>query len=146
MSLEIEHKYLVKNESFRSLIRESISIFQGYLCREPERTVRVRIKGDKGFLTIKGKNSGAVRSEFEYEIDINDAMKMLEMCVPPILEKTRHIVPFKGHIWEVDEFFGDRRGLITAEIELSSPGESYIIPDFIGENVTGDPKYYNSNL
>ncbi len=146
MSLEIEHKYLVKNESFRSLIRESISIFQGYLCREPERTVRVRIKGDKGFLTIKGKNSGAVRSEFEYEIDINDATKMLEMCVPPILEKTRHIVPFKGHIWEVDEFFGDRRGLITAEIELSSPGESYIIPDFIGENVTGDPKYYNSNL
>lgn len=146
MSLEIEHKYLVKNEDFRNLVAESLNISQGYLCRDPHHTVRVRIKGDKGYLTVKGINDGAVRLEFEYEIDIEDAKKMLEMCEPPILEKTRHLVPFKGHIWEVDEFFGSHKGLITAEIELSSPDEFFQIPDFIGEDVTGNARYYNSNL
>lgn len=146
MALEIEYKYLVKNDSYKKLAKASIHICQGYLCKDPERTVRVRIKGDKGYITIKGKNSGAVRSEFEYEIDIEDARKMLDMCLRPILDKVRYIVPFGNHIWEVDEFMGERSGLVTAEIELSSPDEKYQIPDFVGDDVTGNPAYYNSNL
>lgn len=146
MALEIEHKYLVKNDSFKLLSTSSFTISQGYLCRDPERTVRIRIKGDKGYITIKGKNSGAVRAEFEYEIGFQDAEQLLAMCQPPIISKTRYIVPFEGNIWEVDEFYGSLKGLITAEIELSSPDESYGIPDFVGINVTGNPEYYNSNL
>lgn len=146
MALEIEYKYLVKNDKFKCLSTDSIRISQGYLCKDPERTVRVRIKGRKGFLTIKGKNIGAVRSEFEYEIALEDAEKLLNICQQPILEKIRYIVPFEGHVWEVDEFLGSHMGLITAEIELSSTDEPYQIPDFVGRNVTGDPKYYNSNL
>ncbi len=146
MSLEIEHKYLVKNDSYKNHSSHSFRISQGYLSREPERTVRVRIKDNKGFLTIKGKNIGATRAEFEYEIRLEDAEKLLSMCVPPILEKIRYIVPFEGHIWEVDEFLGNKAGLVTAEIELKSTDEEYILPNFVGENVTGNPKYYNSNL
>lgn len=146
MSLEIEHKFLVKGNSYKSLSSHTVRISQGYLCRDPERTVRVRIKDDKGFLTIKGKNIGAVRAEFEYEIIYGDAEKLLSMCVPPILEKIRYIVPFEGHIWEVDEFLGDKAGLVTAEIELRSDDEEYLLPNFVGENVTGNPNYYNSNL
>ncbi len=146
MALEIEHKYLVKNDGFKSLSSDSIRILQGYLCRDPERTVRVRIKGNRGYLTVKGKNEGSIRQEFEYEIGIKDASDMLAMCIPPILEKIRHIVPYDGHIWEVDEFMGEKAGLVTAEIELKSADEEYEIPRFIGEDVTGDPSYYNSNL
>lgn len=146
MAIEIEHKYLVKNDNYKEISTASFHIRQGYLSREPERTVRVRIKDDKGFLTIKGKNKGASRAEFEYEIPLEDALSMLDMCLPPILEKVRYIVPFDGHIWEVDEFFGDRSGLVIAEIELKSDDEDYGHPDFIGENVTGDARYYNSNL
>lgn len=146
MAIEIEHKYLVKNDNYKEISTASFHIMQGYLSREPERTVRVRIKDDKGFLTIKGKNKGASRAEFEYEIPLEDALSMLDMCLPPILEKVRYIVPFDGHIWEVDEFFGDRSGLVTAEIELKSDDEDYGHPDFIGENVTGDSRFYNSNL
>lgn len=146
MAFEIEHKYLVKNDSYVSLITESIPIFQGYLSRSPERTVRIRIKKDKGYITIKGKNTGALRLEFEYEIPIEDAKNMMTMCIPPILEKIRHIVPFEGHVWEVDEFLGNNAGLVTAEIELSSEDEEYAVPEFVGENITGNPAYYNSNL
>lgn len=146
MALEIEHKYLVKNDSYRTLASSSVCISQGYLCREPERTVRVRVKGDRGYLTVKGKNEGATRQEFEYEISSEDAVNILAMCVPPILEKTRYIVPFEGHIWEVDEFHGRRKGLVTAEIELASEDEEYSIPGFVGENVTGNSAYFNSNL
>lgn len=146
MALEIEYKYLVKNDSYRQLASESVSIFQGYLSRDQERTVRVRIKGDKGFLTVKGKSSGAVRCEFEYEISIEDASKMLGMCIPPIIEKIRYLVPYEGHIWEVDEFLGHKSGLVTAEIELLSADEQYLLPPFVGENVTCNPAYFNSNL
>lgn len=146
MALEIEHKFLVRNESYRQLATASHSISQGYLCRQPERTVRVRLKDDRGFLTVKGRNEGASRVEFEYEISREDAEKMLGMCEPPLLSKTRYIVPFEGHIWEVDEFSGSRAGLVTAEIELKSEDEAYSVPDFIGEDVTGNPLYYNSNL
>lgn len=146
MALEIEHKFLVRNASYRLLATASHSISQGYLCRQPERTVRVRLKDGRGFLTVKGRNDGASRAEFEYEISREDAEKMLDMCEPPVLTKTRYIVPFEGHIWEVDEFSGIREGLVTAEIELKSEDEAYSVPDFIGENVTGNPVYYNSNL
>ncbi len=146
MATEIEYKYLVKNVIYKSMATSFSHITQGYLCKQPERTVRIRIRDDKAFLTVKGKNSGAVRQEFEYPIPYEDALKLLEMCISPILEKTRYIVPFKGHIWEVDEFAGSRTGLVTAEIELSSPEEDYEIPDFVGKNVTGDTAYYNSNL
>lgn len=146
MALEIEHKYLVKNNSYRESAATSFQISQGYLSRDPERTVRVRIKGDKGFLTIKGINSGSSRLEFEYEISQEDARQMLALCEPPILEKIRFIVPFEGHVWEVDEFYGHRKGLVTAEIELHSEDETYVKPDFVGEDVTGDPAYYNSNM
>lgn len=146
MGMEIEHKYLVKNDSYKSQSSAKSHILQGYLCREPERTVRVRVRDDKGFLTVKGKNSGASRLEFEYEIPLRDAVGLLELCIPPVLDKTRYIVPYCDHIWEVDEFHGDREGLVTAEIELKSESESYTLPDFVGADVTGDPRYYNSNL
>ena len=146
MALEIEHKYLVKNDNYKKNSEESVLIRQGYLSRVPERTVRVRIKGEKGFITIKGKNAGAVRTEFEYEIPIEDAERILQLCPSPLLEKIRHIVPYEGHFWEVDEFLGERTGLVTAEIELHDENEIYAIPDFVGENVTGKPEYYNSNL
>lgn len=146
MALEIEHKYLVKNDSYKALATSFSRISQGYLCREPKRTVRVRIRDNEGYLTIKGKNSGSVREEYEYRIPYEDAKRMMSMCEPPVIEKTRYIVPFAGHIWEIDEFAGDRCGLVTAEVELSSGDEEYLIPDFVGENVTGNPSYYNSNL
>lgn len=146
MAVEIEYKYLVKNDNYKAMATSKVRIRQGYLNREPERTVRVRTKGERGFLTVKGKNSGASRLEFEYEIPKADAEEILTLCMPPILDKTRYLVPFEGHVWEVDEFHGNREGLVTAEIELHSEDESYSTPDFIGENVTGDPKYYNSNL
>ncbi len=146
MGLEIEYKYLVKNDAYRTLAFSSECIRQGYLNRDPLRTVRVRIKGDKGFLTVKGINSGAVREEFEYEIPVADARRLLCLCVPPVLEKVRYMVEYTGHIWEVDEFTGEREGLVTAEIELKSPDEKFEIPDFVGEDVTGNPAYYNSNL
>lgn len=146
MPLEIEHKYLVINDSYKALSSETHHIIQGYLCRKPERTVRIRICDDRGFITVKGKNTGAVRSEFEYGIPVEDAVSMISMCEPPVLEKLRYIVEHKGKIWEVDEFLGSRSGLITAEIELKSEGEEYDIPSFIGDEVTGDSRYYNSNL
>lgn len=146
MAVEIEYKYLVKNDNYKAMATSKVRIRQGYLNREPERTVRVRTKGERGFLTVKGKNSGASRLEFEYEIPKADAEEMLTLCMPPILDKTRYLVPFEGHVWEVDEFHGNREGLVTAEIELHSEEESYSTPNFIGENVTGNPQYYNSNL
>lgn len=146
MAQEIEYKYLVKNDGYRKISIESVLIRQGYLNRDPERTVRIRTKGNRGYLTVKGKNEGAVRAEFEYEIPLEDAEKMLALCRPPLLEKVRFIVPFDGHVWEVDEFLGHKAGLVTAEIELPDEHEAFSIPDFIGENVTGRLEYYNSNL
>lgn len=146
MAFEIEHKYLVTNENYKNLATSKFHIYQGYLSREPERTVRVRIKTDRAYITVKGKNEGAKRLEFEYEIPKDDALKMLELCLQPILEKVRYNVPYKGKLWEVDEFLGSKKGLTLAEIELLSESETYVKPDFIGENVTGNPKYYNSNL
>lgn len=146
MGVEIERKFLVKDDSFKQTAVKSNRIMQGYLCREPERTVRVRIRDDKGFLTVKGKNKGAQRLEFEYEIPKADAEEMLSLCAGKILDKTRYVVDYKGFSWEIDEFHNLDIPLIVAEIELPSIETEFDIPDFIGEEVTGNPKYYNSML
>lgn len=146
MAQEIEHKYLVTDTSYRKLATSVVRIRQGYLSRCPESTVRVRVWGEKGFITIKGENHDAVRSEFEYEIPLSDALQMLEMCEQTPIDKTRYIVPFQGHTWEVDEFHNLPQPLTVAEIELSSEDEHYAPPSFAGQNVTGNSAYYNSNL
>lgn len=145
MAKEIEHKYLVINNDYKCMASNKYEICQGYISREIERVVRIRIKGDRSFLTIKGKNQGDSRDEFEYEIPMADACQLLEMCVPPIIRKTRYIVDFGGYIWEVDEFKSPKE-MTVAEIELPSSDTEYPLPAFIGEDVTGDPQYYNSNL
>lgn len=146
MGVEIEKKYLVKNDSYRGVAYKSSRIAQGYLNRDPERTVRVRIKDDKGFLTVKGKNRGIERLEFEYEIPLSDADAMLSLCSGKILEKVRYYVKHDGFVWEVDEFKGELSPLVVAEIELPSCETSFSLPPFIGKEVTGDPRYYNSQL
>lgn len=145
MALEIERKYLVADDSFKALAASRIDIWQGYLSTAPEATVRLRIAGDNAYLTIKSKNVGAVRNEWEYVIPYADAILMKSIC-QSCLEKTRYIVPFDGHNWEVDEFKGRHQGLTLAEIELSNENESFPTPPFLGDEVTGDPKYYNSSL
>lgn len=146
MAYEIEHKYLVDNGSFREMATGKIEIRQGYLNRNPDRTVRIRTMGTKGFLTIKSRNQGAKRLEFEYEIPGKDAEEILKLAEPGIVEKTRWIVPYEGLIWEVDEFHGSQKGVIVAEVEIPDDGINYKKPPFIGEDITGDPAYYNSNL
>ncbi|MGN0230748.1 MAG: CYTH domain-containing protein [Muribaculaceae bacterium] len=146
MGIEIEHKYLVVNDKYHRMASSSHRIMQGYLSREPQRTVRIRVKDNQGFITIKGKNVGDTRDEFEYTIPVDDAMQLLNMCLPTVIEKTRYLVPFDGHTWEVDEFHGARQGLVVAEIEIDSSNRQYALPPFVGQNVTGNPDYYNSNL
>ncbi|MDE7116430.1 MAG: CYTH domain-containing protein [Muribaculaceae bacterium] len=146
MGFETERKYLVKDESYRNLAFKSSVIAQGYLNRDPERTVRIRIKDDRGFLTVKGKNTGDTRLEFEYEIPLDDARTMLGLCDGSVVEKIRYYVNYSGFVWEVDEFQGRNASLVVAEIELPSSDVDFDVPDFIGAEVTGDPNYYNSNL
>ena len=146
MNLEIEHKYLVSDDSYKSLATNKIHIIQGYLSREKERTVRIRIADAKAYITIKTQNIGDTRNEFEYEIPMTDADILIKACIPPVIEKTRYIVPFEGFKWEIDEFKGNLNGLELAEIELPTSETKYTLPPFIGENVTGNPKYYNSNI
>lgn len=146
MALEIEHKYLVVNDRYKDIAFRCVDIRQGYLNRLPERTIRVRTVDDRGFLTVKGKNKGDVRLEFEYEIPYADAVSLLKLCEPGIVEKNRYYVDYKGLTWEIDEFHGQREGLVVAEVEIPESGFEYEKPSFIGKNVTGDPRYYNSNL
>jgi adenylate cyclase len=147
MAQEIERKFLVKGE-FRQLASLKIRITQGYLSSVPERTVRVRIKGDKGFLTVKGigNASGASRFEWEKEIGVEDVDTLLALCEPGVIDKTRYIIEFEGHTFEVDEFYGENQGLVVAEIELLSENEDFSKPKWLGSEVTGDSKYYNSML
>ncbi len=147
MAQEIERKFLVKGD-FKSLATKSTRIIQGYLSSVPERTVRVRVKGDKGFITIKGigSQSGASRYEWEKEIPVEEVNELLKICEPGVIDKTRFLVPVGKHTFEVDEFYGENEGLILAEIELSSEGESFETPNWIGQEVTGDARYYNSML
>jgi len=146
MGIEIEHKFLVKNDSYRSMAVSESEIMQGFLSRIPERTVRVRVRGDKGFITIKGKGSGAAHPEFEYEVPLDDAKQMLSMCEPPVINKTRYIVMHDGNRWEIDEFHGELQGLVIAELEVVSEEYRFSLPPFVGLEVTGDRRYYNSQL
>ena len=146
MAPEIERKFLVISDEYKRMAHTSVEIEQGYLCREPERTVRIRIKGSKGFITVKGLTRLAVREEYEYEIPLDDARRMLLLCQGPTLSKRRWLVDFEGHTWEVDEFFGRKAGLTVAEVELHSAEEPVSLPSFVGEEVTGRSEYYNSML
>lgn len=145
MSKEIERKYLVKSPEFKTLSDGSVFISQGYLCREPDRTVRVRIMGERGFLTVKSRNRGMTRGEWEYEIPVDDALEMLALCTSTI-SKRRWYVRYGGHTWEVDEFESPHKGLTIAEVELEGENEEVQPPAFVGEEVTGNPRYYNSVL
>ncbi len=147
MATEIERKFLVKGD-FKAALESSQRITQGYLSSIPERTVRVRIKGDQGFITIKGigSASGASRYEWEKEIPVQEVNELLELCEPGVIDKTRYLVKSGAHTFEVDEFYGDNDGLTVAEVELSSEDEHFDKPDWLGEEVTGDVRYYNSML
>jgi adenylate cyclase len=147
MAQEIERKFLVSGE-FKSMAVKETRITQGYLSSVPERTVRVRIKGEKGFITIKGigSASGASRYEWEKEIPVSEIEELLKICEPGVIDKTRFLVKAGPHTYEVDEFYGENEGLVVAEIELSSEEEAFEKPEWLGEEVTGDVKYYNSML
>ena len=146
MGKEIERKFLVKGTAWRSQAKGT-SYRQGYLNSAKERTVRIRTIDDKAFLTIKGLTVGATRSEYEYEIPIADCNAMLDVLAEkPLIEKKRYKIPFEGLTWEVDEFFGDNAGLIVAEVELKSEAQVFKKPEWAGQEVTADTRYFNSNL
>jgi adenylate cyclase len=144
---EIERKFLFKNTDFLKGIKGK-RITQGYLSTDPERTVRVRIKSDQGFLTIKGKSnhSGLSRYEWEKEITTQEAEQLLQLCLPGVIDKTRYEVVIENHIWEIDIFHGENNGLLLAEIELKSEEEPFLKPEWIDKEVTGDMRYYNSYI
>jgi len=146
--LEIERKFLVKSDGFKQKASSQTRIVQGFLNTDPDRTVRVRIRGDKGFLTVKGASntSGTTRFEWETEITASEATNLIDLCEAGILEKIRFEVPFGNHLFEVDEFLGENKGLIIAEVELKHEDERFDKPDWLGEEVTGQVKYYNSQL
>ena len=147
MAREIEKKFLVKGD-FKDISEGAIRITQGYLSSVPERTVRVRIKGDKGVLTVKGigDESGMARFEWEKEIGVDEAKELLRICEPGVIDKTRYHVRAGDHIYEVDEFYGDNEGLVIAEVELQTAADTFEKPAWLGEEVTGEVKYYNSML
>ncbi len=146
MGKEIERKFLVaRPEAVRAAAREAVRIRQGYLSVDPERTVRVRLRGERGFLTVKGLTHGSERQEWEFEIPLAEAEEMLDICVGKVIDKTRYLVDFAGHTWEVDEFVSPV-SLWVAEAELQRADEPLELPDWVGEEVTGNPDYYNSNL
>lgn len=148
MAQEIERKFLLKAGTDISKMGNTTRIVQGYLSSVKERTVRVRIKGDQGFLTIKGigNKSGASRFEFEKEISIQEAQDLLEICEPGVIDKTRTSIKVGRHLFEVDCFYGENEGLVVAEVELESEDESFERPQWLGQEVTGDTRYYNSML
>jgi adenylate cyclase len=146
--IEIERKFLVVSDDFKSEAFKKTRLVQGYLNSHKERAVRVRLKGDLGFLTVKGPSSknGLSRFEWEKEISANEAKELLNLCESGIIDKIRYEVKLKNHIFEIDEFFGDNEGLVVAEVELKDENETFEKPKWLGEEVTGNPKYYNSQL
>ena len=144
MGIEIERKFLVVGSGWRQ--GAGLLFSQGYLNRDKDRTVRVRIAGEQAFLTIKGRTEGHSRAEFEYEIFFADGHALLELCERPLIEKIRRVIPHGASTWEVDEFRGENAGLVVAEIELRSEGQSFERPEWLGEEVTHDSRYFNSNL
>ena len=148
MALEIERKYLVLDSSYKHEAYSSSHIRQGYICSERGRSVRIRIRDEHAYLTIKGPSldGGLSRYEFEQQIPFDDAQKLMSLCEPGIIDKTRWLVRSGDHIFEVDEFHADNDGLVVAEVELNNPTETPLLPHFIGQEVTGDRRYYNSQL
>lgn len=146
--IEIERKFLVLSDDYKKEATIQKRIVQGYLNSNPERTVRVRIKGDQGFITIKGKSNdaGTIRMEWEKEISLSDAEQLLTLCEKGTIDKIRYEIKSGIHTFEVDEFFGDNEGLTVAEIELSDENEAFDKPQWLGKEVTGDDRYYNSQL
>lgn len=146
--IEIERKFLVKSEAYKARASTKTRIVQGFLNTDPNRTVRVRIKGDIGYITVKGKSNdtGTSRFEWEKEISVEEADVLLKLCEKGILEKSRYEIPLGDHLYEVDEFYGDNLGLTVAEIELNAENELFVKPDWLGKEVTGEVKYYNSQL
>ena len=145
MGVEIERKFLLSGDGWRTL-GTAVPMRQGYLSSDKARVVRVRIEGDHACITIKGKSSGATRGEWEYAVPVADAEELLALCEQPLVEKVRRRIDYQGHTWEVDEFFGVNQGLVVAEIELGAEDEAFARPAWIGEEVTDDPRYYNSSL
>lgn len=146
MGIEIERKFLVTGDGWRQQASTQTHFSQGYLSRDPARTVRIRVAGEKAFLTIKGATTGATRAEFEYEVPLADAQALLALCDGPVVEKIRHLCPHEGMTWEVDEFLGANAGLVVAEIELESETQVFARPEWLGAEVTGDGRYVNANL
>ncbi len=146
--IEIERKFLVTSDEFKTDATSETRIVQGFLNTHPDRTVRVRIKGDKGFITVKGKSNdeGTTRFEWEHTISIIEAEALLDLCEEGVIEKVRYEIPLGKHIYEVDQFFGSNHGLIVAEIELAKADEHFKKPKWLGKEVTGEVKYYNSQL
>lgn len=145
MPSEIERKFLVADDSWRDG-SPGIRISQGYLSQDPERTVRVRIGGENAWLTIKGRTHGITRAEFEYSIPVAEARDLLALCLPSVIDKTRHEVHVAGHTWEIDVFHGDNDGLVVAEVELEDESISPELPPWVGKEVSDDARYYNSCL
>ncbi len=147
MAMEIERKFLVVGQDWRADVATSTPIMQGYLASTGRVTVRVRVRGEVGYLTVKGATTGVSRSEFEFEIPVEDARTMLSTLADgPVIEKVRHLIPVAGHTWELDVFGGDNDGLVMAELELSDPEEEFAVPAWAGEEVSDDPRYFNVNL
>jgi adenylate cyclase len=146
--IEIERKFLVTSEAFKAEAHSEIKIVQGFLSVDPERTVRIRVKGAQGFLTIKGRSNeeGTSRFEWEQEIAINEAESLLKLCLPGVIDKVRYEVKLESHLFEIDVFSGDNDGLVIAEVELTSADEAFPKPHWLGKEVTGDIRYYNSQL
>lgn len=148
MAVEIERKFLVTNDSYKAMAFHSDRIAQGYICRQGGNSTRVRVRGEKGYLTIKGPslNGGLSRFEWEKEIPVEEAWELMKLCNNAIIDKRRYLVKCGTHIYEVDEFFGDNEGLVVAEVELQDENEAFEKPSFVGKEVTGESKYYNSSL
>ena len=145
MGMEIERKFLVDQKIWQPG-EQGISVRQGYLAGEGPLLVRIRQQDRKAFLTLKGRTTGISRLEFEYEIPMVDAVGLLRLCQQPLVEQVRYVEEFEGHTWEIDRFFGSNEGLMIAEIELTSEDESFARPAWLGREVSGDSRYYNSNL
>lgn len=145
MALEIERKFLVTGDTWKDG-SPGVHIAQGYLSLDPDRSVRIRLAGKMAWVTIKGRTEGITRAEYEYPIPPEDARDLLQMCLPSLIEKTRHRIPFGGHVWEVDVFHGANDGLVIAEVELADESVIADPPPWVGAEVSADPRYYNASL
>ncbi|WP_305042627.1 CYTH domain-containing protein [Geoalkalibacter sp.] len=147
MGVEIERKFLLRNNDWQQAVVGEKRLRQGFLSTDPERTLRVRLADGQGTLTIKGLTRGSRRLEFDYPIPAEEAARLLdELCLRPLIEKIRYEVPYAGMLWEIDVFSGVNAGLVVAEVELSDEGQVFTLPPWVGDEVTGDPRYYNANL